>query len=147
MVNQEDLENLRESENKKRNEENKQVCSFISDSSIRFEQLLNYTDKLGEKIHPDVIRFMHLIMDECTHLLNYEKPVDASLIKIITAKEDCYILRDGVNDFNSIWPGVEVEYLDKGHVSAFLLSQNQFRQTIISMLNKLIQKHYSPLSN
>jgi len=105
--------------------------------------LLNYTDKLGKGIHPEVIRFMHLIMDECTHLINYDQPVDTDLIKIVSAKEDCYILRDGVNDFSSIWPGVQVEYLDKGHVSAFILSQNQFRQTIISMLNQLIEKHYN----
>ena len=89
-------------------------------------------------------------MDECTHLLNYDSPVDKDLIKVISAQDDAYVLRDGVNDFNSIWPGnytllsllkvwlificwlfsssgTQVEYLDKGHVSAFVLAQNKFR--------------------
>ncbi len=40
-----------------------------------------------------------------THLLHYDIPVDTSLIHVIAAKDDAYVLRDGVNDFNSIWPG------------------------------------------
>ncbi len=53
----------------------------------------------------EVLEFMHLLMDECTHLLHYDIPVDTSLVHVIAAKDDAYVLRDGVNDFNSIWPG------------------------------------------
>ena len=45
---------------------------------------------------------MTLLMDECTHLINYDIPYDTSLVRVIAAKDDAYILRDGVNDFNSI---------------------------------------------
>jgi hypothetical protein len=37
--------------------------------------------------------------------LHYDIPIDTSLIHVIAAKDDAYVLRDGVNDFNSIWPG------------------------------------------
>jgi hypothetical protein len=60
-------------------------------------------------------------------MLNFDTPYDTNLIHAVVAKDDCYVLRDGVNDFQSIWPGCEVEYIDQGHVSAFLLSQDKFR--------------------
>lgn len=71
---------------------------------------------------------MALLMDDCTHLLNYDMPFDTSLVSVLTATDDAYVLRDGLNDFNSIWPGSHVEYLaDKGHVSAFLFAQQKYR--------------------
>lgn len=141
----EELQELRESENKKRLDANKQVCSFMKNSPIEFNELTNFNEpnKAKRTISEEVIEFMHLVMDDCTHLLNFDAPVDTSLVKIISANEDCYILRDGVNDFESIWPGSQVEYIDKGHVSAFVSSQSQFRKTIIYMLDRLIEKHYS----
>jgi hypothetical protein len=91
----------------------------------------------------EIFEFMHLLMDECTHMLNYDKPIDTSMIRVISAKDDAYVLRDGVNDFNSIWPGSQVEFVDEGHVTAFVLLQQKFRETIVTMLQKLIDKHYS----
>jgi hypothetical protein len=52
----------------------------------------------------EVFEFMHLLMDECTHMLNFDMPIDTSLVKVVAAKDDAYVLRDGVNDFQSIWP-------------------------------------------
>lgn len=122
------LRELHAKENQERNESGKQICSFAKDSTINFNQLDNYNDRDDKsKINPEILEFMHLLMDECTHLINYAVPVDPSMINVISAKEDAYILRDGVNDFKSIWPDSQVEYLDQGHVSAFILSQNKFR--------------------
>lgn len=56
-------------------------------------------------ISMEVVEFMHLLMDECTHMLNFDMPVDTSLVRVIAAKDDAYVLRDGVNDFPSLWPG------------------------------------------
>ncbi len=75
----------------------------MKDSIIEFNKLQNFNKKYH--INNEIIEFMHLLMDECTHLLNYDVPVDKQLIKVISAKNDAYILRDGVNDFNSVWPG------------------------------------------
>lgn len=49
---------------------------------------------------------MQLLMDECTHLINFDKPYDVNLVRVLSAKNDAYVLRDGVHDFHSIWPGI-----------------------------------------
>lgn len=66
-------------------------------------------------------------MDQCTHLGHFEMPVDPSLIIIVAARQDAYMPRDRVINIQEIWPGSEVRYIDKGHVMAFLFSQNLFR--------------------
>lgn len=140
------LRELHANENQQRSENGKQICSFAKDSTINFNHLTNYNEqdkKSSKAINSEILEFMHLLMDECTHLINYDVPVDPSMINIISAKEDAYILRDGVNDFKSIWPESQVDYLDQGHVSAFILSQNKFRQKIVAMLDKLTKEHYS----
>ena len=81
----------------------------------------------NQSVSNEIFEFMVSLMDECTHFINYDMPFDTSLIKVIAAKDDAYILRDGVNDFNSIWPGSSVEYIEEGHVSAFLRGQPKFR--------------------
>jgi len=137
-----ELKELHELENRKRAPENQYIWPFESGLNGNFWNLTTF-NKLTEKEKSmiEIYEFMHLLMDECTHLLNYSIPVDTNLIRVISAKDDAYVLRDGVNDFNSIWPGSEVEYVDKGHVSAFVLLQNKFRQTIMMMLNKLLDKY------
>ena len=66
-------------------------------------------------------------MDECTHLSHFEKPVDPSLIIAVAAKQDAYMPRDRVICLSDLWPGCEVRYIDRGHVSAFLFDQSAFR--------------------
>ena len=125
---------------------NKHINAFKSDSSEHdFRKLTNFNeiDQNKRSINLEIFEFMHLLMDECTHLLNYDIPYDTNLIHVISAKDDAYVLRDGVNDFNSIWPGSKVEYIDEGHVSAFLRGQVKFREAIIDLLKVLINKHYS----
>ncbi len=102
----EDVKILSASLNAKR--VNKQVCAFLDDSQVDFSRLVNYNipEKKSKPIHPEVMEFMHIIMDECTHLVNYDVPVDTEMVKIILAKNDCYVLSDGVNDIRSIWPGM-----------------------------------------
>jgi len=70
---------------------------------------------------------MRGVMDECTHLGHFSKPVDPSLIIAVTAKQDAYMPRDRVTGLTDIWPGCEVRYVDRGHVSAILFNQNVFR--------------------
>jgi hypothetical protein len=100
-----------EIENQKRL--NKQISPLISlstweERSLDFKKLINFnqiTDNKTVHINDEIFQFMHLLMDECTHMVNYDTPFDTSLIKVIAAKDDAYILRDGVDDFKSIWPG------------------------------------------
>lgn len=66
-------------------------------------------------------------MDECTHLKNFEIPVDTELIIAVCAKDDAYVPRDHCMSLETIWPGAEIRYIDAGHVSAYLLHQKVFR--------------------
>ncbi|CAD7006121.1 unnamed protein product [Ceratitis capitata] len=73
---------------------------------------------------------MRGMMDECTHLKNFSVPFDTSLIIAVCAKDDAYVPREGCASLEEIWPGVEVRYLDAGHVSAYVLHQKLFRYYI-----------------
>jgi hypothetical protein len=95
------LLHLHEEENKQRRV--KKVCPFALDSSVKFDRLVNYGRE--HPINMEIVEFMHLLMDECTHMVNFHTPADTELIHVIAAKDDAYVLRDGVNDFHSLWPG------------------------------------------
>lgn len=70
---------------------------------------------------------MRGIMDECTHLENFARPVDPDLAVCVAATKDAYVPREGIKSLPEIWPGCEVRYVDCGHVAAFLFSQHVFR--------------------
>lgn len=106
--------------------------SYLFDSSVKYEELANYNNQMRHQemtdpINREVVEFMHLLMEDCTHLVNYDTPYDTNMISVLTASDDAYVLRDGVNGFKEIWPGSQVEYLDRGHVSAFLFGQKKYR--------------------
>lgn len=75
----------------------------------------------------EILQFMRGIMDECTHLRNFEVPVDTELIIAVCARDDAYVPRDNCMSLEDIWPGAEVRYLDAGHVAAYLMYQKFFR--------------------
>lgn len=75
----------------------------------------------------EALQFMRGMMDECTHLKNFSVPKETSLIIAVCAKDDAYVPRDGCTSLEEIWPGVEIRYLDAGHVSAYVLHQKLFR--------------------
>lgn len=75
----------------------------------------------------EALQFMRGMMDECTHLRNFSIPYDTSLAICVCAKDDAYVPREGCSSLEDIWPGVEVRYVDAGHVSAYVLHQKLFR--------------------
>jgi len=75
----------------------------------------------------EALQFMRGIMDECTHLKNFEVPIDTELIIAVCARNDAYVPRDHCMSLETIWPGAEIRYIDAGHVSAYLLHQKVFR--------------------
>ncbi|KAG0432737.1 hypothetical protein HPB47_020563 [Ixodes persulcatus] len=68
----------------------------------------------------EALNFMRGIMDECTHLENFARPVDPDLATLTCRGK-------GSSPCPEIWPGCEVRYVDCGHVAAFLFSQHVFR--------------------
>lgn len=81
------------------------------------------------------------IMDECTHLKNFEVPIDTGLIIAVCARDDAYVPRDGCMSLEKIWPGVEIRYIDAGHVTAYLLHQKVFRSTIVEAFDRSLKKY------
>lgn len=75
----------------------------------------------------EALSFMRGIMDECTNLKNFKSPVDMDLVIAVCAKRDGYVPQDNVEKFEDVWPGVEVRYVDTGHVAAFLFHRNTFK--------------------
>lgn len=84
----------------------------------------------------EALQFMRGMMDECTHLKNFSVPHETSLIIAVCAKDDAYVPREGCTGLEEIWPGVEVRYLDAGHVSAYVLHQKLFRSCIIEAFER-----------
>ncbi|XP_014614166.1 PREDICTED: uncharacterized protein C4orf29 isoform X1 [Polistes canadensis] len=89
----------------------------------------------------EALQFMRGIMDECTHLKNFEVPVDTELIIAVCARNDAYVPRDTCMSLEQIWPGVEIRYIDAGHVSAYLLHQKVFRSTIAEAFQRSLKKY------
>ncbi|XP_011298842.1 uncharacterized protein C4orf29 homolog [Fopius arisanus] len=89
----------------------------------------------------EALQFMRGIMDECTHLRNFEVPVDTNLIIAVCAKDDAYVPRDNCMSLEKIWPGAEIRYIDAGHVSAYLLHQKVFRSTIAEAFDRYTKKY------
>ncbi|XP_071078732.1 protein ABHD18-like [Haliotis cracherodii] len=101
------------------------------------------TASYPKTLKKEALQFMVGVMDECTHLGNFSVPMDPELIIIVAAMQDAYIPRDDVLRLDQLWPGSEVRYLDRGHVTAFLLNQFVFRKAIIDGFNRQIAKYYS----
>lgn len=95
-----------------------------------------------EAIRKEAVQFMRGIMDECTHLKNFDIPYDPSLIYIVVAEKDAYQPREGVSALPDIWPGAKLRYIhDQGHVSSYLFKQDVFRQAIYDALDALVIKY------
>lgn len=88
---------------------------------------LPHNQELKNFGYNETLSFMRDVMDECTHLGNFSKPVDTNLIVIVVAKSDAYYPRNSVISLNELWPGAEIRYVDSGHISAFLFRQGVFR--------------------
>lgn len=86
--------------------------------------------------------FMKGVMDECTHLAHFSVPVDPELIIIVAATDDAYVPRRSVLGLDELWPGVEVRYVNSGHIGAFLFKQAVFRQAIVDSFQKQISKYF-----
>merc|ERR1719510_1692031 len=72
---------------------------FMLPSMLRKNKKYNTDSFRSEAIH-----FMSGLMDEATHLKNYETPIDPSLTIIVVAEKDAYQPREGIAALPDIWP-------------------------------------------
>lgn len=92
--------------------------------------------------HSEALQFMRGIMDEFTHLKNYDVPVDPELIIIVAAEHDAYMPRDGITALPEIWPGSKLRFIEsRGHVASYLFKQSVFRQAIYDAVDLYCQKY------
>ena len=56
---------------------------------------------------------------------------------LVGALEDAYVTRQSIRDLAAHWPGSEVRWVPGGHVSAFLLQQQAFRDAVSDSLDRL----------
>jgi len=106
----------------------------------------NDSNPTKDSLHREAIQFMRGIMDEATHLKNYDVPYDPSLIIIVAAEMDAYQPREGIMALPDIWPGSEIRYIKHaGHVSSYLFKQDVFRQAIYDAIDKISEKYPSKL--
>lgn len=96
-----------------------------------------------KKAREDTLNFMRGVMDECTHLGNFSKPVDPELAIIISALRDGYVPQQGLIPLTSLWQGAQRRSLDCGHVAAILFNSDVFRKAIIDSLELNAQKYYN----
>jgi len=92
--------------------------------------------------HSEALQFMRGIMDEFTHLKNYDVPVDPELIIIVAAEHDAYMPREGITALPEIWPGSKMRQIEgAGHVASYLFKQSVFRQAIYDAVDIYCQKY------
>lgn len=96
----------------------------------------------SEDLNLEALSFMKGIMDECTHLKNFNSPVDMDIVIAVCAKRDGYVPQHGMDKLEDIWPGAEVRYVDTGHVAAFILHRNTFKTAIIDAFQRAQKKYY-----
>ena len=91
----------------------------------------------------DTINFMRGIMDECTHLGNFSRPIDPSLAFIVTASRDGYVPQVGSIPLTDLWKGCTHRNIpDHGHVSAILFKADVFRKAIIDSFDMNCKKYH-----
>jgi len=92
--------------------------------------------------HSEALQFMRGIMDEFTHMKNYDVPVDPELIIIVAAEHDAYMPRDGITALPEIWPGSKLRFIkNTGHVASYIFHQSVFRQAIYDAVDLYRHKY------
>ncbi|CAH1777017.1 unnamed protein product [Owenia fusiformis] len=97
----------------------------------------------NEILHQDVLNLFMDLMDDCTHMGNYPKPVDPELIILLAAKYDEYVPRNSTIRLDELWNGCEVREMETGHVIGFLRHQEEYRRAILDAFNIQLKKYYN----
>ncbi|KAF2307809.1 hypothetical protein GH714_032031 [Hevea brasiliensis] len=79
-----------------------------------------------------------------TDVTRFPIPKNPSAVIFVAATDDGYIPKHSVLELQKAWPGSEVRWVTGGHVSSFLLHNDEFRKAIVDGLNRLEWKE-SPL--
>jgi len=70
--------------------------------------------------------YVHQLMDEVASLHPYRGHIDTSAAIVYAARRDAYVPLADVETFKRNWPGVEIRYLDAGHVMSLLFHMDHY---------------------
>lgn len=82
-------------------------------------------------------------MDQCTHLGNFDKPIDPQLAIILNATYDGYVPKTNLIALNELWKGSTLRNIDSGHVAAIIFYHRLFQQAIVDSLDLNARKYYN----
>jgi hypothetical protein len=115
-----------------------------SQKNVLKELEMEQKEKSNLRRKADTINFMRGIMDECTHLANFCRPVDPELAFIVTASRDGYVPQAGSIPLTDLWKGCTHRNIpDHGHVSAILFKGDVFRTAIRDSFDINCRKYYN----
>eukprot|EP00794_Sanderia_malayensis_P017387 gene17387-19127_t len=107
---------------------------------LNFDSLKQYSfpsESLPKNISKETVDYLNGILQEFTHLRNYNTPVSGCKIINVFANYDKYVPRDHSSSLAELWPETEIRYIDCGHIIGVLKYQKVFRDAIADALDKL----------
>ncbi|XP_058073518.1 uncharacterized protein LOC131222466 [Magnolia sinica] len=72
-----------------------------------------------------------------TDVTRFPLPKNPEAVIFVAATDDGYIPKHSVMELQRAWPGSEVRWVMGGHVSSFLLHNDEFRRAIVDALDRL----------
>jgi len=80
------------------------------------------------------------VLEIYTDVTRYPRPVRPDAAILVAAADDAYVSPESVLQLQQYWPGSELRLVPGGHVSAFILHQEHFRQAMRDALHRLRTK-------
>ncbi|KXZ50280.1 hypothetical protein GPECTOR_17g919 [Gonium pectorale] len=87
--------------------------------------------------NPDTVMRLKRVLETYTDITRYPRPRRADAAVIVAARDDAYVSGESVRQLHEYWPGSELRMVSGGHVSAFLMHQDAFRQAIRDSLTRV----------
>ncbi|GBG77924.1 hypothetical protein CBR_g25855 [Chara braunii] len=84
----------------------------------------------------EVLRRMREVLS-LTDVTRFPIPKKPSAVIFVSATYDAYIPKHSVLELQQAWPGAEVRWVPGGHVSSFILRNDDFRRAIMDSLTRL----------
>ncbi|XP_038906354.1 protein ABHD18 [Benincasa hispida] len=72
-----------------------------------------------------------------TDVTRFPIPKNPNAVILVAATDDGYIPKHSVLELQKAWPGSEVRWVTGGHVSSFILHNDEFRRAIVDGLDRL----------
>ena len=98
----------------------------------------------GASVDPanaNVIDVMKEVLDRATALQRFGTPVTTRATIVYAARHDAYVPPDDMAAFGHHWPGVDMRWIDSGHLGCFLFKNGMFLKGVLDSLDRLEEYH------